>query len=633
MPNEFVIGSGFIATNNSTVTGSLTVTGGITGSLLGTSSWASNAVSSSYALTSSYAMSVSGGIIGTGTSNYVSKFTGTNTLGNSQITDNGTLITLGSAVAIGGTSISSGANLEVKTSSGGTIRLARDPAFGNVQNATIGRLEFYNYDADVTPGVSSYIGAAYEDIYGQLTYISIGTSGYAGLAERLRIYAFGQLRLNTYTGSGAWPGTIAGYLAVDTSGNVITAVGAGSGTVNYIPKWTTTTSLSNSQITDNGSLVTLGNAICIGTNSISTGANVEIKTSTGGVLRISRDQTSGFVQNASLGKIEFYNYDADVPGPLAGASISAAYEDIYGQRTYLSFGTDPYGGAVERVRITSAGRLLVGGTTADDGINTFQVSGSGKFAANVIATSFTGSLFGTSSYATSASYALTASYAMNGGGGGATNQIASGNATASISPTTGFVVNTNSTFSGSANITGSITASAVLVSGSGIQRLTVIGSGSASPLFTVQGSQGELFTVTDSLSGSLFSVGDISGLPILEVFSDSTTLMGSFVAPALYTTYKILSSAVGVNTIYSLATASYDGVFVDYTIKSGSNARAGTFTAIWSGSSVNYMDNSTTDFGTTTGFVFGANISAGNMIVSGSGTSAGWTVKTIIKAI
>jgi hypothetical protein len=264
-------------------------------------------------------------------------------------------------------------------------------------------------------------------------------------------------------------------------------------------------------------------------------------------------------------------------------------------------------------------------------------STSASYALNATSASY--ALNGTSaSYSvnsTSASYALTASYAMNGGGGGggATNQITSGSATASISPTAGFIVNTNSLISGSLNVTGSVTASAVIISGSGVSRLTVIGSGSASPLFTVQGSQGELFTVTDTLSGSLFSVGDISGLPILEVFSDNTTLMGSYIAPALYTTNKILSSTVGTNLIYSLATASYDGVFVDYTIKSGSNARAGTFIATWLGTSVNFMDNSTTDFGVTTGFVFAANVVGANMVVSGSGTTAGWTIKTIIKAI
>jgi hypothetical protein len=56
--------------------------------------------------------------------------------------------------------------------------------------------------------------------------------------------------------------------------------------------------------------------------------------------------------------------------------------------------------------------------------------------------------------------------------------------------------------------------------------LQVYGSGSL--VFDVQGSQGQLFSVTDSLSGSLFSVNDISGLPILEVFSDDKLVAGSF---------------------------------------------------------------------------------------------------------
>jgi hypothetical protein len=56
--------------------------------------------------------------------------------------------------------------------------------------------------------------------------------------------------------------------------------------------------------------------------------------------------------------------------------------------------------------------------------------------------------------------------------------------------------------------------------------LQVYGSGSL--VFDVQGSLGQLFSVTDSLSGSLFSVNDISGLPVLEVFSDDRVVMGSF---------------------------------------------------------------------------------------------------------
>jgi hypothetical protein len=46
--------------------------------------------------------------------------------------------------------------------------------------------------------------------------------------------------------------------------------------------------------------------------------------------------------------------------------------------------------------------------------------------------------------------------------------------------------------------------------------------------FSVDGANGRLFSVTDSLSGSLFSVNDIAGLPIIEAFDDNTVIMGAF---------------------------------------------------------------------------------------------------------
>jgi len=163
--------------------------------------------------------------------------------------------------------------------------------------------------------------------------------------------------------------------------------------------------------------------------------------------------------------------------------------------------------------------------------------------------------------------------------------------------------------------------------------LVVYGSGSTQPVFTVQGSQGELFSVTDSLSGSLFSVNDISGLPILEAFSDNTVLLGSYQAPALLTTNKILLTASGNFTLSSLPTASYDGAFYDYTVRSGSNARAGTIMAIWSGSSVNFTETTTTSFGSTTGLNLGVFVSGGNMVLTGSAATTAWTIKTIIRSI
>ena len=298
----------------------------------------------------------------------------------------------------------------------------------------------------------------------------------------------------------------------------------------------------------------------------------------------------------------------------------------------------------------------------------------------------TATLIGNASTATTASFASSGtgtfsgsfSGSFQGNGSGLTNipasgitglnlsQIASGSFTASISPSAGFTVNTSASISGSLTVapasavelqvttagvkignastdthtvTGSLqVAGQTRISGSFNTAisgtiLTVIGSGSTQPIFTVQGSQGELFSVTDSLTGSLFSVNDISGLPILEVFSDSTTNMGNYLAPALYTTNKITQTNSGSFVVYSLPTASYDGAFYDYTVRSGSNARAGQIMAIWSGSSVNFTETTTTDFGSTSAINFTVIVSGSNMVLTGSSATGSWTIKTIIRSI
>jgi len=156
--------------------------------------------------------------------------------------------------------------------------------------------------------------------------------------------------------------------------------------------------------------------------------------------------------------------------------------------------------------------------------------------------------------------------------------------------------------------------------------------GSGSALLRVVGSTGELFNVTDSLSGSLFSVNDISGLPIFEVFSDGNINLGDYQASSLYTTKKIIST-VGNNTICSVPTSLYDGAWFEYIIKSGSNARMGRVESVWAGSSTSYTETTTTDMGDTSGVRFMTMISGSNMILTGSFTTANWTVKTIVRAL
>ena len=76
---------------------------------------------------------------------------------------------------------------------------------------------------------------------------------------------------------------------------------------------------------------------------------------------------------------------------------------------------------------------------------------------------------------------------------------------------------------------------------------------SGSTVVDIQGSQGQLFSITDSLSGSLFSVNDISGLPILEVFSNDCVVMGTFGSNALVVSGSTVSAACTIQATSSYA--------------------------------------------------------------------------------
>ena len=85
-----------------------------------------------------------------------------------------------------------------------------------------------------------------------------GTSG----AERFVIGSGGAVKLNSY-GSGTNTGTAAYTLRVDSSGNIIEdPIGAGAvdgtGTVNYITKWSDSDTITNSVMYDDGTNVGVG---------------------------------------------------------------------------------------------------------------------------------------------------------------------------------------------------------------------------------------------------------------------------------------------------------------------------------------------------------------------------------------
>jgi hypothetical protein len=85
--------------------------------------------------------------------------------------------------------------------------------------------------------------------------------------------------------------------------------------------------------------------------------------------------------------------------------------------------------------------------------------------------------------------------------------------------------------------TGTTGSSSLDASMSGAARLTFTNSGTLGltsystgvvDKFFVEGVNGRLFEVDDVMTGSLMSVNDIAGLPIFEVFSDDTVVMGQY---------------------------------------------------------------------------------------------------------
>jgi len=173
-----------------------------------------------------------------------------------------------------------------------------------------------------------------------------------------------------------------------------------------------------------------------------------------------------------------------------------------------------------------------------------------------------------------------------------------------------------------------VTGSATI---SGSTGLEVYGSGST--VFDVIGSVGTLFSVDDDLSGTLFTVNDISGLPVLEASASGEVYIGKS-PQSLYTTAVISSTAAATTqSIFGLSTSSYDGAFFDYTVQSGSNARAGSIMSVWNGSTINFTETTTTDIGDTTDFNLIVHISQSQAQIASHATNAGYKIKTIIRSI
>jgi hypothetical protein len=163
----------------------------------------------------------------------------------------------------------------------------------------------------------------------------------------------------------------------DGSVSTLTNPVTGTGTTNTLPKFTAASTIGNSNITDTGSLITLGsNSTVIGDLIVSKNDRAN-----GALLRITNSfDGSGWIAGDIIGSLEFYSSDASAIGTRgaiksiseAGANFSSktglsfeTYSTTLTQKMYLS-GDGALGiGSTSLTGVTiNAARAITGSTTS-----------------------------------------------------------------------------------------------------------------------------------------------------------------------------------------------------------------------------------------------------------------------------
>ena len=266
-----VLGGGNVGIGTTTpgtkleIAGQVKITGGTPG--------AGKVLTSDAAGLATWQTPTSGSLGGSGTTNYLSKFTAATTLGNSLIFDDGTNIGIGT--------VTPGAKLDVRggvyvnnpnTADTGGINMAYNSYLVSyVNNVRWGKIVLFNGSGDMV------ITNSYGNMPPHGIVFQTATTGVDGtVAEAMRISSDGNVGIGTDV-----PGTkleVAGQVRITGgspgAGKVLTSdangVGSwqtpasggisGSGTANYISKFTAATTLGNSVIYDNGTNIGIGSS-------------------------------------------------------------------------------------------------------------------------------------------------------------------------------------------------------------------------------------------------------------------------------------------------------------------------------------------------------------------------------------
>jgi hypothetical protein len=273
------------------------------------------------------------------------------------------------------------------------------------------------------------------------------------------------------------------------------------------------------------------------------------------------------------------------------------------------------------------------------GLPTGIVSSSAQINTGSFTGSFIGTLTGTGSWAQSASVAISASFApMQVGVISSSTQFTSLTAPFTGSFTGSFIgTHSGSTFgtaswaqSASVAISASFapTAAAFPYSGSAIitGSLLITGSSTGSVVFRVIGKSGELFSVDDNLTGTLLAAVKSDGNPVFEALSDGTIIFGTGSGDLFYT-----SSYIGIGKIPTITAGSPKLQVNGNTVITGSLTVTAGITGSLSGSATTATSAS---FATTASYALSASYAPSapgsgiTSLVAGDGLTGGTITST-----
>ena len=270
--------------------------------------------------------------------------------------------------------------------------------------------------------------------------------------------------------------------------------------------------------------------------------------------------------------------------------------------------------------LTVTGSITVSGSVINTLTSSFAISSSqatsasfattSSYALNAVTASFVTASnvygpFGSNSIV-SASYALTASYALStAGAGGETTKL--------------FQTTASTTWSFSHNLGEQYPQIDVY---DGTNKIVI-----PSQIEAVDANNMLIYFASPTSGVAAASIGGVASNQTAS-YATTFTINGTTLKTDTNTDVD-----TGTEVISTVSTAFYDGAFFDYRIKSGSNLRVGTVTAVWSGSTAEYSDVSVNDIGNTLLVTMSVDISSSFARLLATTSTNNWDVKTFVRMI